>query len=141
MKFTFALVASVLALSVSAAPLESETLVARAVATNLVPAFGVKAGVNPTGTGDCEGINKVKIPCSCPPNRAAFIKSLSANVAAGHAVKNPSIKVSFPKDASKASKIARIQTAIITLQNLNGPGQGCPAASTTFSAQLKALTG
>ncbi|KAF9005475.1 hypothetical protein BDQ17DRAFT_1325024 [Cyathus striatus] len=110
----------------------------------LVPDFGHQAGLNPTGTGDCDGITNaagqvVKVPCSCPPDRDTFIQSLSANVAAGHAVNNPSVSVSFPTDDSNASKAARIQASLITLQNLNGPGEGCPAASTTFSAQLQAV--
>jgi hypothetical protein len=110
----------------------------------LVPDFGHQAGLNPTGTGDCDGVTNaagqvVKVPCSCPPDRDTFIQSLSANVAAGHAVNNPSVSVSFPTDDSNASKAARIQASLVTLQNLNGPGKGCPAASTTFSAQLKAV--
>ncbi|KAJ7805189.1 hypothetical protein B0H14DRAFT_3485363 [Mycena olivaceomarginata] len=136
MKFTSTLVFAVLALGVSAIPLEK-----RGVNPALVPQFGVKAGVNPTGTGDCDGINKIKIPCSCPPSRDSFIKSLSANVAAGHDIHNPGIAAPFPTDNSKASQITRLQTSISSLQNLFGPGKGCPAASTTFSAQLKKLTG
>jgi hypothetical protein len=68
-------------------------------------------------------------------------QSLSANVAAGHDVHNPAVAAPFPTDNSKASQITRLQTSISSLQNLFGPGVGCPAASTTFSAQLKALTG
>ncbi|KAF8158488.1 hypothetical protein B0H34DRAFT_789349 [Crassisporium funariophilum] len=110
----------------------------------LVPEFGLAQGLNPTGTGDCDGITNaagvvVKIPCSCPPDRESFIQSLSANVAAGNAVNNPGIAVSFPTDDSKASKLARIQASLVTLQNLRGPGQGCPAASTTFLAQQAAI--
>jgi hypothetical protein len=110
----------------------------------LVPEFGVTAGQNPTGTGDCDGIPNaagvpIKIPCSCPPDRTSFIQSLSNNVAAGHAVNNPTIQLSFPTDNSEASQLARINAAIVTLQNLNGPGVGCPAASTTFSAQQQAI--
>ncbi|KAJ7904801.1 hypothetical protein B0H13DRAFT_2663388 [Mycena leptocephala] len=108
---------------------------------NLVPQFGVSPGVNPTGTGDCDGINGIKIPCSCPPSRDSFIASLSANVAAGHDINNPGVPAPFPTDNSAGSQIARLQTSISSLQNLFGPGVGCPAASTTFSAQLKALTG
>lgn len=129
---------------------------------NLVPQFGLQAGLNPTGTGDCDGIKNaagqvVKIPCSCPPDRDSFIavsissslprvavlklvlQSLSANVAAGHAVNNTGVVVSFPTDNSKASKLARVQAAIVTLQNLKGPGVGCPAASTTFVAQQQII--
>jgi len=142
MKFVnTAFIFSVALVSVSAAPLK---LSRRAVDPALVPEFGHAAGLNPTGTGDCDGIPNaqgvpIKIPCSCPPDRNAFIASLNANVAAGHAVKNPTISVSFPTDDSKASKLARINTALVTLQNLNGPGVGCPAVSTTFSAQAQAI--
>jgi hypothetical protein len=110
----------------------------------LVPEFGHQAGLNPTGTGDCDGITNdagkvVKVPCSCPPDRNSFIQALSQNVAAGKVVNNPGISVSFPTDDSNASKAARIQAALVTLQNLKGPGVGCPAASTTLLAQLKAV--
>lgn len=117
------------------------------VDVSLIPDFGFSAGVNPTGTGDCDGAVKdangvpIKVPCSCPPDRNSFIASLNANVAAGHATNNPSVAVSFPTSNSNADKVARIQTALVTLQNLRGPGQGCPAASTTLLAQQKAITG
>ncbi|KAF4617859.1 hypothetical protein D9613_005720 [Agrocybe pediades] len=127
--------------SVSAAPLK---LSRRNVDPNLVPQFGIQAGVNPTGTGDCDGVKNaagvvVKIPCSCPPNRDDFIASLNANVAAGHAVNNPGIAVSFPTDNSQASQLARLNAATVTLQNLRGPGVGCPSAATTFNAQADAI--
>jgi hypothetical protein len=111
---------------------------------SLVPEFGHEAGLNPTGTGDCDGIRNaagtvVKIPCACPPDRVSFIQSLSENVAKGEVINNPTVKVSFPTDDSKASKLARINAALVTLQNLRGEGVGCPAASTTFLAQQKAI--
>lgn len=110
----------------------------------LVPQFGHAAGLDPTGTGNCAGVTNsagavIEVPCSCPPDRNSFIQSLNANVAAGHAVNNPTIAVSFPTDNSQASQLARIDAAIVTLQNLNGPGVGCPAASTTFVAQQAAI--
>ena len=46
----------------------------------LTPPFGHDAGVNPTGTGNCDGAvddasgNPVKVPCDCPPPRASFIQ-------------------------------------------------------------------
>ncbi len=49
------------------------------------------------------------------------------------------VKVSFPLDNSKNSQSARLTAASITLQNLNGPGKGCPVVSTTFSAQQQAI--
>ncbi|KAJ7465130.1 hypothetical protein FB451DRAFT_1561528 [Mycena latifolia] len=120
MKFTSILVSAILAVSVSALPAQK-----RGVDPNLVPQFGVNPG----------------IPCSCPPDRDSFIASLSANVAAGHDINNPGVPAPFPTDDSVGSQIARLQTSISSLQNLFGPGVGCPAVSTTFSAQLKALTG
>jgi len=128
----------VAATAVSSVPLTRGT-----VNEALVPQFGISSGVNPSGTGDCDGAvangKPVKIPCSCPPDRATFIKDLNANVAAGHVINNPSVKLSFPKDGSKASQLARINAAIVTLQNLNGKGKGCPVASTTFLAQQAAI--
>lgn len=66
-------------------------------------------------------------------------QALNANVAAGRAVNNTAIPVFFSTGNDKASKLARMNTAIVTLQNLRGPGIGCPTASTTFSAQLKVI--
>lgn len=66
------------------------------------------------------------------------LQQLSNNAAAGHAINNPGVALTFSNDATDQSdptKIARIQASIITLQNLQGPGVGCPAASTTFSVR------
>jgi len=140
MKFITALLSvAILAVSVTSAPVK------RDVDSSLIPAFGHAAGVNPTGTGDCDGAvngangQPVKVPCACPPDSATFDAQLNANVAAGHAVNNPSVPVTFPTGDDNASKAQRIEAALITLQNLHGPGVGCPAASTTFSAQLAAV--
>ncbi|KAF7365562.1 hypothetical protein MVEN_00429500 [Mycena venus] len=134
MKFTSALLSTVLVVSVSAVPVQK-----RGVDPNLVPDFGIVAGTNPTGTGDCDGVNGIKIPCACPPSRDSFIAALSADVAAGHDVNNPGVAAPFPTDDSTASKIIRLQTSVTTLQNLHAAGVGCPASSTTFLAQIKAL--
>ncbi|KAI0265553.1 hypothetical protein BC834DRAFT_877453 [Gloeopeniophorella convolvens] len=142
MKFITAFFLAGLAATVSSVPLAR-----RDVDPNLVPQFGFSAGVNPTGTGDCDGAvngadgKPIKIPCACPPDRNAFIASLNGNVNAGHVVNNPGVAVTFPTDGSTASQIARLQTSIVTLQNLNGPGQGCPVVSTTFLKQQQALQG
>lgn len=125
---------------VSAAPLRRDT-----VDPNLVPDLGFTSGVNPTGTGDCDGAvngsdgKPIKVPCSCPPSRDAFIAALTANVQAGHVINNPTVGISFPSDSSVASQEARIEAAIVTLQSLNGPGQGCPVVSTTLGIQQQAL--
>ncbi|ETW82137.1 hypothetical protein HETIRDRAFT_445021 [Heterobasidion irregulare TC 32-1] len=128
----------------SSAPSSSSAASATSIAA-LAPPLGFQSGVNPTGSGDCDGAvngtdgKPVKIPCACPPTQETYIAQLTANVNAGHAINNPSVQVSFPTDASKASKLARLNAAAVTLQNLNGPGKGCPVASTTFSAQQKAI--
>ncbi|KAJ7921184.1 hypothetical protein B0H13DRAFT_2418154 [Mycena leptocephala] len=111
------------------------------VDANLVPPFDVTPGVNPTLTGDCDGINGIKIPCSCPPDRTFFIAALSENVAAGNATNNPTFPAPWPTDDSNASQITRLQTLILTLQNLFAAGTGCPVASTDFLQKLQALTG
>ena len=104
----------------------------------LVPGFGVTAGQGKQG-GTCLGINGVRIPCTCPPDRQQFINKLNEFVQAGNAF---GTKTPFPEDDSKQSQITRLQTSIVTLQNFDGqPGKGCPAASTTFVAQKKALQG
>lgn len=64
---------------------------------------------------------------------------MNANVAAGRAVNNTNVQVSFPTDDSKSSKLARLHAATVTLQNLRGPGVGCPSAATTFNAQAAAI--
>ena len=83
----------------SAAIVSSVPIARRDVNEALVPQFGFSAGVNPTGkslhpyepfsvahvrlltgTGDCDGAvngangQPIKIPCSCPPDRATFIQ-------------------------------------------------------------------
>ncbi|KII90821.1 hypothetical protein PLICRDRAFT_39418 [Plicaturopsis crispa FD-325 SS-3] len=121
--------------------------VRRDVPADLIPNLGFTAGRNPTGTGDCDGaVNgpngaPIKIPCACPPDAATFAQALNANVAAGQAVNNPSVKVSFPTDQAPASQRARIQAGLVTLQNLHGPGVGCPASSSTLVSQLNAIQG
>ena len=57
---------------------------------------------------------------------------MNANVAASHAINNTGVQLCFPRDNSQASQLARINAATITLQNLFGPGVGCPQAATTF---------
>ncbi|KAI0369417.1 hypothetical protein BV20DRAFT_363776 [Pilatotrama ljubarskyi] len=136
MKFStvFLVVAATFA-SVHAAPAVS-TLQARGVDPALVPDFGIQAGASPDGHGNCVGFGGKLIPCSCPPPRDQFINDLNANVAAGHAVNNPGIPISFPTGPSKADQQARIAALLVTLQNINGPGIGCPAVSTVY-AQLQ----
>ncbi|KAJ7052583.1 hypothetical protein C8F01DRAFT_1170507 [Mycena amicta] len=133
MKFSSLLSLTVAAVSVSAMP------VRRGVDPNLVVPFGVNAGANPTGTGDCDGFNGIKIPCSCPPSNDEYLASLNANVAAGHDVNNPGVPAPFPTDNSQQSHIIRLQTQISTLQNLHGAGVGCPAAATNWNPLLASL--
>jgi len=81
MKFIYSVLAlSAVVSSVSAAPvLFRRSLVKRDVDVNLIPQFDHAAGLNPTGTGDCDGVKNpagivVKVPCSCPPDRNQFIQ-------------------------------------------------------------------
>jgi len=141
MKFLSSIVPlALLAVTVSSIPLSR-----RDVNEALIPQFGFQAGVNPTGTGNCDGAVKgadgkpIEIPCSCPPDRQTFVQDLNENVAAGHVINNPSVAISFPEDNSKESQLARLNAAAVTLQNLNGPGKGCPVVSTTFQAQSAAI--
>ncbi|KAI9450223.1 hypothetical protein BJY52DRAFT_1126056, partial [Lactarius psammicola] len=102
------------------------------------------------GTGNCDGAvlgadgSPVQVPCSCPPEWALFIEAfllydLNLNVAAGLAVNNTAVQVSFPTDNSYTSQLARLTAASVTLQNMRGVGVGCPIESTTFAAQEAAL--
>lgn len=103
---------------------------------SLVPDFGVaqNANANARQQGSCDGFNAasssvVNIPCSCPPSRASFLAALDKNVAAGSVQGE---KVQFNNDASDQSAATNKQRAtamLVTLQNLNGAGVGCPAAS------------
>ncbi|KAF2462713.1 uncharacterized protein BDR25DRAFT_169234, partial [Lindgomyces ingoldianus] len=94
-----------------------------AIDPSLIPPFGVTAGQNPDGTGNCIGINNVKIPCNCPPDFNIFAAKLSQFAAVGNARGS---LLSFPLGNDAASKTARIKASIVTLQNLNGKGVGCP---------------
>jgi hypothetical protein len=89
--------------------------------------------------GDCDGAvngpngQPIKIPCACPPDRDEIIAALNSNLNAGQVVNNPNVPpLSFPTGNSPGDQISRIQAVLITLQNLDGPGRGCPAASTTL---------
>ena len=80
MKYLNTLFASALVASVSAVPLNFKRDLTLAQIDALTPQFGFQSGVNPTGTGDCDGAVKgadgqpIKIPCSCPPARDTFIQ-------------------------------------------------------------------
>ncbi|KIK96157.1 hypothetical protein PAXRUDRAFT_773355 [Paxillus rubicundulus Ve08.2h10] len=130
---------------VTAFPFDSSLLHKRDVNPALVPPFGWVAGVNPDGTGNCDGAvngtngKPIQVPCQCPPNSTFFLDALNKNVAAGFVTTNPTVKLTFPTDNSTASQLARLNAAAVTLQNLEGPGVGCPISSTMFTAQHKAI--
>ncbi|KAG2158058.1 uncharacterized protein EDB93DRAFT_1334955 [Suillus bovinus] len=147
MLFVNVISAIILAGSVTAIPfriLPSQSK--RDVNPALVPSFGWQSGINPDGTGNCDGAvngtngKPILVPCQCPPNSTFFLANLDKNVAAGFVTTNPTVKVSFPTDNSTASQLARLNAAAVTLQNLEGPGVGCPISSTTFSAQRNAIS-
>lgn len=139
---TIILAGSVVAIPYRVPPRQSK----RDVNPALVPSFGWQSGVNPDGTGNCDGAvngtngKPILVPCQCPPNSTFFLSNLNKNVAAGFVTTNPTVKLSFPTDNSTASQLARLNAAAVTLQNLEGPGVGCPISSTTFSAQGKAIS-
>jgi hypothetical protein len=60
------------------------------------------------------------------------VQALVQNVLAGAAVNNSAVRVVFPLGNGTADAQARITAAEITLQNLRGPGVGCPASATTL---------
>ena len=79
----------------------------------LTPQFSITAGQSPdgncatlyprfacsytcAGTGNCIGINDIKILCRCPPSLASFLTSLHANIAVEHGVCSLGISVLFP---------------------------------------------
>lgn len=111
----------------------------------LAPDLGATPPLAPTGFGDCEGPVKgadgkpARVPCACPPTREAFIKALTENVLAGFAVNNTAVKVTFPTGDSFADRHGRITASAITLQNLEGPGKGCPLVATTLGVQSNQL--
>ena len=47
-------------------------------------------------------------------------------------INNPPIAAPFPTGDSKPEQQARMATLLSTLQNLHGPGVGCPAVSTQY---------
>ena len=59
--------------SASATPAFNRYMKRGGVPENLVPEFGVQRGQTPDGTGNCDGFDGFKIPCSCPPDRKEFI--------------------------------------------------------------------
>lgn len=112
----------------------------------LVPTFGVTPNTNPGArgqAGSCDGFLAttnavVAIPCTCPPSRTAFLAALGRNVAAGRVVlpqqqqQPQGTAIQFSNDASDqsvATNKVRATAMVVTLQNLFGPGVGCPAAS------------
>lgn len=117
----------------------------RDVNPNLIPQFGVTPGIKLGNSASCTGITgpngqPIAIPCECPPDRDQFIADLNANVAAGQCVNNSAVAVPpFPEDGSVQSQLTIFHIATITLQNLHGPGVGCPQASTTWGAQVQNL--
>ncbi|KAJ3479423.1 hypothetical protein NLI96_g9072 [Meripilus lineatus] len=105
----------------------------------LAPPLGFQSGLNLTGLDSVTAPSM--IPCTCPPAQDVYITQLQLNVAAGFAVHNPTIQILFPTDNSTQSQSARITAALITVENIDGPEQGCPADSTTLLAQQEALQG
>jgi hypothetical protein len=146
MKFIQAVLAfSAIVSFVSATPAPHKRFMKRDVNPDLIPQFGVTPGIPLGNSASCTGITgangqPIAIPCDCPPNRDQFIADLNANVAAGKCINNTEVAVPpFPEDNSVQSQLTIFHIATITLQNLRGPGQGCPQSSTTWGAQAQKL--
>lgn len=130
--------------SSSSAPVGAASNSTGGVNPALVPDFGVVSGTNANAqqVGSCDGFvaatsAKVLIPCTCPPSRDSFLAALNKNVAAGQVEGTP---VQFNNDAadqSAATNQQRGTAMVVTLQNLFGPGKGCPAASAPNFAVLQ----
>ncbi|KAL1878123.1 hypothetical protein VTK73DRAFT_8003 [Phialemonium thermophilum] len=106
-----------------------------AILDALIPAFGVVTGAerDVLQIGSCSGFNgqtRVPIPCTCPPARDVFLKTLRDALIEGSILDEP---ISFDLDLSDGSadtNRTRATASIIVLQNFSGvKGVGCPAAS------------
>lgn len=125
------------AAAAAAAPAASSNSTATGgVNPSLVPDFGVVPNTNANAKqkGSCDGFAAasnavVLIPCTCPPSRDAFLAALNKNVAAGEVEGTPLTFNNNAADQSTATNQQRATALVVTLQNLNGPGKGCPAAS------------
>lgn len=132
------------AAAASAAPVAAASNSTGAVNPALVPDFGVVAGTNANAqqVGSCDGFvaatsAKVLIPCTCPPSRDSFLAALNKNVAAGSVEGTPVQFNNNAADQSAATNQQRGTAMLVTLQNLFGPGKGCPAASAPNFAVLQ----
>lgn len=104
---------------------------------SLIPEFGVEQGVNPTGTGDCDGFNAaqnkvVPISCEkCPPPRDAYVEQLAKDLNAGNSFGSP---ITFNTDPATAddpqANKDRATACLTSLQSFYGSkGVGCPAVA------------
>lgn len=114
-----------------------------AILDALLPSFGVVAGTNRDANQNCQGSspagNIKLIPCSCPPDRTAFLGKLSDALAAGGvSVRDVcggihDFPITFSTTApanDTAANRARATAALTVLQNFDGTfGEGCPAVS------------
>ena len=82
MKFAILLSLATLLLPALSAPLglkRQNAVPDAATITRLAPDLGFTAGLNPTGSGDCDGAvngpdgKPIKVPCSCPPAPNVYI--------------------------------------------------------------------
>ena len=82
MKLTILLSLTALALPALSAPVALKRQSGTpdtATITRLAPDLGFTAGLNPTGTGDCDGAvngadgKPIKVPCACPPAPDVYI--------------------------------------------------------------------
>ncbi|GJJ16065.1 hypothetical protein Clacol_010344 [Clathrus columnatus] len=131
----------------------------RDVDPNLVPELGLQAGLNPTdilimskrGTNQDSLANKTSSTSSQPqltPQQSSSSSATTEKPSASPSAPAPSstlaidpalipesnrFKTEFVPSLSANVATARITAVTITIQNLDGPGKGCPIASTTLT--------
>ena len=72
--------------SISSSSTSSSTTSATgSIDPTLVPDFGITVGVASSTPNNCVGNNGVLIPCTCPPDRDAFVQKVGEAVAGGAA--------------------------------------------------------
>ena len=88
------------------------------------------------GTGNCIGINDIKILCQRLPSLASVLASFQANIVVGNEVRSLGISVSFPHGRCPRIRCPHIEVSIAMLQKMWGAGVGFPASNTTFSVSM-----
>lgn len=96
----------------------------------LIIPFGVTPGIPSLDQlGSCQGYDQINIPCKCPPTKEDFLNMLQKFNTRGDIFGSPFHFDTNLTDQSAETQLARINAAIVALQNLDDTtkGKGCPA--------------